>query len=154
MRRFFMRSVFRAHCLECPSRQRCSYFCHGSLSGDSDQCLISLCTYLHIMQVLFSAVAKEMKWSTLPFPLPLCLLVPTRLQVLQGGAPNFDLFHDRGPKSTTCPLFLAFGCWITEYLLHENIIKYRVNTECSQWFWKHTIFPYYYAILPIAFHIL
>ena len=152
-----MHSVFHAYYLECPSRQCCSYICHGSLSADSYQCLVTLCTYLHIMQVLFSTVAKEMKWCMRPFPLLLCLLVPTRLTskvVLQGDAPNFDLFHDRGPKSITCPLFLGFGCWITEYLLHANIIKYRTNTECYQWFWKYTIFPYYHTILPIAYHIL
>lgn len=116
-----------------------------------------LCAPIYTLCKCFSPLWPK-RWSGVCFPfLLLCLLVPTRLTskvVLQGEAPDFDLFHDRGPKSTTCPLFLAFGCWITEYLLHANIIKYRTNTECYQSFWKHTIFPYYHTILPIAYHIL
>lgn len=121
--------------------------------------LISLCTYLHIMQVLFSAVAKEIEVEYASLSLASLSLSTYKATSVTGDA-KFDLFMIEGQSQLLALCFWLFGCWITEYQLHANIIKCRANTECSQWFWEayhisillcHTTNSIPYTIVPIAY---
>lgn len=141
-----MHSAFRAHCLECPSSSAALTLSWVTLWWQWSMSDFSVHLFTHYASAfLLLGQRDEVEYAS--FPLPSCLLVPTRLQVLCGCTTNFDHLLIEGQSQLLALCFWLFGCWITEYQLHANIIKYRANTECSQWFWSlpyfHTTMPYY-----------